>query len=82
MLIICSAFACVYVPQTLLKKRLPYGVGAKILGTTIVASAASYYITTEKTKVCQAAWLAVEDKHTYFTRLEQEDRARNSNNDS
>lgn len=74
-----AAFACVYLPQTLLKKRLPYGVGPKILSTTIAASAAAYYITTEKTKLCQAAWLAAEDKHTYFTRLEQEERAISKN---
>lgn len=74
-----AAFACVYLPQNLLKKRLPYGVGPKILGTTIVASAAAYYITTEKTKHCQAAWLATEEKHTYFTRIEQEEQAQIKN---
>jgi len=62
----------VYLPQNLVKKRLPYGPGGKILSSTIVAAAAAYYITSEKTKLCQAGWLAVEEKHTYFTNLQLE----------
>ncbi|XP_065348171.1 transmembrane protein 141-like isoform X2 [Cloeon dipterum] len=64
-------FACVYVPQNILKKRLPYGPGGKILSSTILASATAYYITSKKSKLCQAGWLAVEEKHTYFTEQEK-----------
>jgi hypothetical protein len=67
-----TAFAATYLPQALLKKQLTYGVGVRILTSTVLASGVSYYITTQQTKICQAAWLAVEEKHTYLAPMKSE----------
>jgi len=49
-----------------LKKRLPYGKNSYILVSSVLAAGVSYQVTTQRTKCCQAAWMAAEDKHTYF----------------
>jgi TMEM141 protein family len=57
-------FSSVYFTQKLLQKRLPYPIKFNILVSTIVGSLSAYKITSDRTKVCQAAWLAAEDKQT------------------
>jgi hypothetical protein len=61
-----SAFSSSFIGQSLLKKHLPYGKNAHILISGVLAAGVSYQVTTLRTKHCQAAWMAAEDKHTYF----------------
>lgn len=61
-----SAFSGSFIGQSLLKKHLPYGKNAHILVSSVLATGISYQVTTHRTKCCQAAWMAAEDKHTYF----------------
>jgi len=60
------AFSGSFIGQTLLKKHIPYGKNTYILLSAILATGVSYHVTTQRTKSCQAAWMAAEDKHTYF----------------
>jgi len=60
------AFSGSFIGQSLLKKHIPYGKNTYILLSAILATGASYHVTTQRTKSCQAAWMAAEDKHTYF----------------
>ncbi|KDR13949.1 transmembrane protein 141 [Zootermopsis nevadensis] len=60
------AFSGSFIGQSLLKKNLPYGRNGHILASSILAAIVSYQVTTQRTKSCQAAWMAAEDKHTYF----------------
>lgn len=48
----------------MLQTRLPYDRKLHILISTIGATIAAYRITKDRTRACQAAWMAVEDKHT------------------
>jgi hypothetical protein len=61
-----SAFSGSFIGQTLLKKHIPYGKNTYILLSAILATGISYHVTKQHTKSCQAAWMAAEDKHTYF----------------
>lgn len=60
------AFSGSFIGQSLLKKHLPYGKNSHILISGLLAAGVSYQVTTHRTKCCQAAWMAAEDKHTYF----------------
>ncbi|GFG38664.1 hypothetical protein Cfor_01682 [Coptotermes formosanus] len=60
------AFSGSFIGQTLLKKHIPYGKNTYILLSAVLATGISYQVTTQRTKSCQAAWMAAEDKHTYF----------------
>lgn len=53
--------------QNLLKKKLPYTLSGNILASSFVAVVVGFQVTSVKAKSCQAAWLAAEDKHTYFS---------------
>ncbi|KAG5672981.1 hypothetical protein PVAND_003065 [Polypedilum vanderplanki] len=57
-------FSSVYFTQKFLQKRFPHQLQTNILISTLVGSFAAYKVTSERTKSCQAAWLAVEEKHT------------------
>jgi hypothetical protein len=61
-----SAFSGSFIGQSLLKKHIPYGKNTYILLSAVLATGISYQVTTQHTKSCQAAWMAAEDKHTYF----------------
>jgi hypothetical protein len=61
-----SAFSGSFIGQSLLKKHIPYGKNTYILLSAILATGVSYHVTKQRTKSCQAAWMAAEDKHTYF----------------
>lgn len=66
-----SAFSGSFIGQSLLKKHIPYGKNTYILLSALLATGISYQVTTQRTKACQAAWMAAEDKHTYFKRGSQ-----------
>ncbi|XP_069693095.1 transmembrane protein 141 [Periplaneta americana] len=65
------AFSSTFIGQSLMKKHLPYGRNNYILVSGCLAAAVSYQVTTQRTKSCQAAWMAVEDKHTYLKQTEK-----------
>nr|CAD7447904.1 unnamed protein product [Timema bartmani] len=60
-------FSGTFLAQSLAKKVVPYGRNGYVLASTCLATAVSYHITSQRTKACQAAWMAAEDKHTYLT---------------
>ncbi|XP_055614528.1 transmembrane protein 141 [Uranotaenia lowii] len=57
-------FSATYFLQKLLSKHLPYQQKTGILISSLVAVGASYKVTSDRTKACQAAWMAAEDKYT------------------
>lgn len=57
-------FSSIYFTQKLIQQRFPYKLKTIILISTLVGCTCSYKITSDRTKICQAAWLASEDKHT------------------
>lgn len=57
-------FSSIYFTQKLIQRRLPYALQTNILISTLTGSAVAYKLTSDRTKSCQAAWLAAEDKHT------------------
>lgn len=60
-------FSTAFCAQSLLKKKLPYTLSGNILVSSFVAVLVGFQVTSVRAKSCQAAWLAAEDKHTYFT---------------
>jgi hypothetical protein len=65
-------FSSVYFTQKLIQKRLPYPIKFNILVSTIVGTTVSYKLTSDRSKTCQAAWLAAEDKHTALSDIVEE----------
>lgn len=59
-----SGFSGTYFTQKLLANRLPYTRKFYIVFSAAFATVAAYKVTSDRTKTCQAAWLAAEDKHT------------------
>ncbi|XP_046445112.1 transmembrane protein 141-like [Daphnia pulex] len=60
-------FSTAFCAQYLLKKKLPYAFSGNILVSSFVAVVVGFQVTSVRAKSCQAAWLAAEDKHTFFT---------------
>jgi hypothetical protein len=60
-------FSTAFCAQSLLKKKLPYTLSGNILVSSFVAVLVGFQVTSVRAKSCQAAWLAAEEKHTYFT---------------
>jgi len=46
---------------------LPYTLSGNILVSSLAAVVVGFQVTSVRAKSCQAAWLAAEDKNTYFT---------------
>lgn len=65
------AFSLTYITQNIFKHKLPYSFKSFILSSSLVGAFLSYKVVKSKSKNCQAAWLAAEDKVTYFTELEK-----------
>lgn len=63
-------FASTFYIQSTFQKKLPYSPKGNILVSSIVAMVIGYQVTSIKSRTCQAAWLAAEEKHTYFTENE------------
>lgn len=57
-------FSSIYFLQKLVAKRLPYPQKSAILVSTVIGTVASYKVTADRTKSCQAGWMAAEDKFT------------------
>ncbi|XP_057375396.1 transmembrane protein 141-like [Daphnia carinata] len=60
-------FSTAFCVQNLLKKRLPYPISGNILVSSFVAVVVGFKVTSVRAQSCQAAWLAAEEKHTFFT---------------
>lgn len=60
-------FSSVYFIQKFVQKRFPYPIKTNVLISTLVGTVAAYKVTSDRTKSCQAGWLAAEDKHTSLT---------------
>lgn len=52
--------------QTKIRYPLQYNILASTVGATIIA----YQVTSTRTKSCQAAWMAAEDKHSILKEAE------------
>ena len=63
----CTGFSTTYFIQTLLQKKLPYSPKGNIIVSSIAAIYIGHKVTSNKSRICQDAWLAAEEKHTYFT---------------
>ncbi|XP_055638179.1 transmembrane protein 141 [Toxorhynchites rutilus septentrionalis] len=57
-------FSATYFLQKIVAKHLPYPHKTGILISSLVASAGSYKVTSDRTKSCQAGWMSAENKHT------------------
>lgn len=68
------AFSSSYIAQTLLKNKLPYPQKFSLLTSSVIASVVAYKITKHRSLACQAAWLANEEKSTYLTELEKNEK--------
>lgn len=68
-------FSATYFLQKLLAKRLPYPLKTSILISSIIGTGASYKVTSDRTKSCQAGWMASEGKFTALSNLEESDRS-------
>lgn len=64
---IILGFATAFCIQNLLKKKLPYSLSGNIAVSSFTAVVVGFQVTSGRSRSCQAAWLAAEEKHTYFT---------------
>ncbi|XP_016952620.1 transmembrane protein 141 [Drosophila biarmipes] len=60
----CLSFSGTYFAQKIIQSRIRYPVKYNILVSSLVATGVSYQTTSTRTKSCQAAWMAFEDKHS------------------
>ncbi|EDW84139.1 uncharacterized protein Dwil_GK13305 [Drosophila willistoni] len=60
----CLGFSGTYFGQKIVQTKIRYPVKYNILLSSLVATGVSYQTTSTRTKSCQAAWMAFEDKHT------------------
>ncbi|XP_046336303.1 transmembrane protein 141-like [Haliotis rufescens] len=66
-----TATAGLYVVQELLKTRLPYAWSSFLLTSVLGGSVVSYVVTRKQTKGCQDMWMAMEDRHTALTSIDE-----------
>ncbi|XP_017856112.1 PREDICTED: transmembrane protein 141 [Drosophila arizonae] len=60
----CLGFAGTYFIQKTVQRKIRYPSKYNILISSLVATGVAYQTTTTRTKSCQAAWMAIEDKHS------------------
>ncbi|XP_015023055.2 transmembrane protein 141 [Drosophila mojavensis] len=60
----CLGFAGTYFIQKTVQRKIHYPSKYNILISSLVATGVAYQTTTTRTKSCQAAWMAIEDKHS------------------
>ena len=70
MVIFKLGFATAFTTQNLLKETIPYSLKGNILVSSLVAVVVGFQVTAVRSRACQAAWLAAEEKHTYLTQNE------------
>ncbi|XP_025112734.1 transmembrane protein 141-like [Pomacea canaliculata] len=66
-----AAGATVYVAQELLKNFIPYKRTAFLILPVMVGTVSAYTITRHNTKMCQNMWMAMEEKHSDITPLQE-----------
>lgn len=64
-------FSGFYFAQKLLQSKVQYPKKFNILISSLAAVGISYKVTRDRTKACQAAWMAVEGKHTALSEREK-----------
>ncbi|EDW34236.1 GL22141 [Drosophila persimilis] len=60
----CLGFSGTYFAQKIIQSKIRYPAKYNILVASLVATGISYQTTSSRTRSCQAAWMAFEDKHT------------------
>ncbi|XP_017052641.1 transmembrane protein 141 [Drosophila ficusphila] len=60
----CLSFSGTYFAQKIIQSRIRYPAKFNILIASLVATGVSYQTTSSRTKSCQAAWMAFEEKHS------------------
>ncbi|XP_037952287.1 uncharacterized protein LOC119682836 [Teleopsis dalmanni] len=60
----CLSFSCCYFAQKVLEAKSRFPGRYNILVSTVIASCTAYQVTSQRTKACQAGWMAAEGKHT------------------
>lgn len=63
--------AMVYLGQELLRSRLPWGRQHFLLPTIFVGTLSAYGMTRHNTRLCQQMWMAMEEKHSEITPLQE-----------
>ncbi|XP_076436500.1 transmembrane protein 141-like [Babylonia areolata] len=63
--------ASVYLAQELLRTSLPYGRKYFLLPPIAFGTISAYAMTRHNTRVCQDMWLAMEEKHSDVTPLQE-----------
>lgn len=66
-----SAFSAVYFAQKLGKNYLPYDKKFNILVCCVTGTIVAFKISKDRSQACGAAWMAVEDKHTALSNIEE-----------
>lgn len=56
--------------QKIVQTKIRYPLQYNILSSTLAATLIAYEVTSTRTKSCQAAWMAAEDKHTILKEAE------------
>jgi len=59
-----TGFSGTYFAQKIIQSRIRYPIKYNILVSSLVATGVSYQTTSSRTKSCQAAWMAFEEKHS------------------
>ncbi|XP_058978554.1 transmembrane protein 141-like [Musca domestica] len=60
----CLGFSGFYFAQKIVQSKIRYPQQYNILISTLAATVIGYEVTSKRTKSCQAAWMAAEDKHS------------------
>ncbi|XP_039961179.1 transmembrane protein 141 [Bactrocera neohumeralis] len=60
----CLTFSGSYFTQKVVRTKIYYPIQYSVLVSALAAIGVSYMTTTTRTKACQAAWMAAEDKHS------------------
>lgn len=71
-------FSTAYLAQNLVKYKLNYPSKFFILTSSAFGVISSFVSVKSRSAVCQSAWLAAEDKVTYFTELEKREETNTS----
>lgn len=61
---VLKGFSGLYFVQKIIQTKIRYPLQYNILASTVTATIVAYEVTSKRTKSCQAAWMATENKHT------------------
>ena len=68
--VLISGFGVSYFGQKAFTKHLPYGPNAIVLVSSGIAVALAYTGVSRQSDICQKAWMAQEDKHTFLSPID------------